>query len=502
MAEVRNNENEASAARSTARQRGSPMGTDSALPLYHLGFVSLDREAEIDSLRVRGDVPAWLNGTLLRTGPCKFEVGDRSYNHWFDGLAMLHRFTFADGQVTYANRFVRGHTFCEAERRGRISYAEFATDPCRTLFGKIAALFSSRPTDNCNINVSEFAGQVVALEEPGLPIRFDPTTLETLGVYGYSDQIRGRISTAHPHRDTARQRHYNYMLQFGRKSTYRLFGIDSEAGRQDVIAELAVNRPAYMHSFGMSKQHLILSEFPLVVNPLRLRFSGRPFIENYRWEPERGLRFHIVEKDTGRVLAVATDDAGFAFHHVNAFEDNDDVVVDMVAYPDSQVIQDLYLSPLRAGQPVTVAGMLTRFRIALKDGAVDRTELASEPLELPRINYAAVAGRSYRFVWGTGVQSAGGFFDSIVKIDVESGEIMRWYEPGCYPGEPVFVASPGSSIEDEGVILSVVLDPQIGRSFVLVLDASSLAERARAEVPHHIPFGFHGSYFPQAPRQQ
>src|SRR5829696_2685905 len=126
-------------ARSTARRRGSPMGTDAALPPYHLGFVSLDRETEIDSLPARGDVPAWLNGTLLRTGPCKFEVGDRSYNHWFDGLAMLHRFTFADGQVSYANRFVRGHTFCEAERRGRISYAEFATDPCRTLFGKIAA---------------------------------------------------------------------------------------------------------------------------------------------------------------------------------------------------------------------------------------------------------------------------------------------------------------------------------------------------------------------------
>src|SRR5829696_10083802 len=157
----------------------------------------------------------------------------------------------------------------------------------------------------CNINVGEFAGQVVALEEPALPIRFDPTTLETLGVYGYSDQIQGQISTAHPHRDTARQRHYNYMLQFGRKSTYRLFGIDSEAGRQEVIAELAVDRPAYMHSFGMSKQHLILTEFPLVVNPLRLRFSGRPFIENYRWEPERGLRFHVVEKDGGRVPVVA-----------------------------------------------------------------------------------------------------------------------------------------------------------------------------------------------------
>jgi carotenoid cleavage dioxygenase-like enzyme len=28
-----------------------------------------------------------------------------------------------------------------------------------------------------------------------------------------------------------------------------------------------------------------------------------------------------------------------------------------------------------------------------------------------------------------------------------------------------------------------------------VLDADTLAERARAEVPHHIPHGFHGQYF-------
>ena len=121
--------------------------------------------------------------------------------------------------------------------------------------------------------------------------------------------------------------------QFGRKSTYRLFGIDRKPADKRSSPSWPLIAPAYMHSFGMSKQHLILTEFPLVVNPLRLRFSDRPFIENYRWEPQRGLRFHIVEKDTGRVLAVATGDAGFAFHHVNAFEDGDDVVVDMVAYP-------------------------------------------------------------------------------------------------------------------------------------------------------------------------
>jgi beta,beta-carotene 9',10'-dioxygenase len=42
------------------------------------------------------------------------------------------------------------------------------------------------------------------------------------------------------------------------------------------------------------------------------------------------------------------------------------------------------------------------------------------------------------------------------------------------------------------VILSVVLDALTARSHLLVLDARSLAEVARARVPHHIPFGFHG----------
>jgi carotenoid cleavage dioxygenase-like enzyme len=33
------------------------------------------------------------------------------------------------------------------------------------------------------------------------------------------------------------------------------------------------------------------------------------------------------------------------------------------------------------------------------------------------------------------------------------------------------------------------------RSFLLVLDAATLQEIARAETPHAIPFHFHGNYF-------
>ena len=81
-----------------------------------------------------------------------------------------------------------------------------------------------------------------------------------------------------------------------------------------------------------------------------------------------------------------------------------------------------------------------------------------------------------------------------MKVDLADGGAEMWSEPGCYPGEPVFVPAPGPRDEDGGVILSVVLDAAAQRSFLLVLDARDFTELARAEAPHHIPFGFHGNF--------
>ena len=118
--------------------------------------------------------------------------------------------------------------------------------------------------------------------------------------------------------------------------------------------------------------------------------------------------------------------------------------------------------------------------------------LIDEPIELPRINYGRCNERPYRYVWGVG--AGGGWIDRIVKADVVERRSTTWSEEGCFPGEPVFVAAPDADGEDEGVLLSIVLDGRKGNSFLLVLDARSLDELARAEVPHHIPFGFHGQF--------
>jgi carotenoid cleavage dioxygenase-like enzyme len=281
------------------------------------------------------------------------------------------------------------------------------------------------------------------------------------------------------------------------KSRYRLFSIDDDGGAECVVAEMPVDRPAYMHSFGMTEQYLVLVEFPLVVDPLRLKLQLAPFIRNYRWRPERGLRIHVFDKDGGGLVKSVSTDPIFAFHHVNAFEDGGNIVVDLIAYRDAGIIDQLYLERLRASDPIDATGRLSRYVVPLsRPGDAFAIEVAAAMIELPRIDYELCAGRPYRHVWGVGRRDPKDFLDSIVKIDTETGETQSWWREHCYPGEPVFVGLPGRAQEGDGVLLSVVLDARRAQSFLLVLDAMSLAEIAKAECPHHIPFGFHGNYFP------
>jgi beta,beta-carotene 9',10'-dioxygenase len=261
-----------------------------------------------------------------------------------------------------------------------------------------------------------------------------------------------------------------------------------------VIARLPVERPAYMHAFGMSGRHVILAEYPLRVNPLRLAFSGKPFIQNYEWKPEEGTRFQVIDRETGRLRGSYETDAFFCFHHVNAFERDEgrELVIDLIAYEDASVIDALYLDETgpRGGLPPTE---LRRYVIDLARGAVSRQRLADGTLELPRIDYGRRNARDYTYAYFAGV-SGDDWIDELVKVDVTDGSRAVWAQPGCYPGEPIFVREPGADAEDAGVVLSVVLDAAAGRSFLLVLDAGSFEELARAEAPHHIPFGFHGQY--------
>ena len=147
-----------------------------------------------------------------------------------------------------------------------------------------------------------------------------------------------------------------------------------------------------------------------------------------------------------------------------------------------------------------------------RKGFADQTREISVPslkvegtAELPRIHYARCNSRPYRYVYANGIrtqareqgQGESAFLNTVVKFDLE-GETREWREDGHYPGEPVFVVRPGfqpdAQAEDDGILLTVVLDAAANSSYLLLLDARDLSEIARARVPQHVPFGFHGTY--------
>ncbi len=457
-------------------------------------------ESVIPDLPVDGELPDWLGGTLLRNGPGTFRVGAERYRHWFDGLAMLHRFTIDRGRVSYASRFLEGRARSEADRTGRIAFSEFATDPCRSLFARTAAIFHPEVTDSAKVNVTRIADRYLALAETPIQVEFDPATLATVGVAGWDDSTFGRMTTVHPHLDAQRGEGFNLVTRYGAISRYvlRRFVLDDAALSTTTLASHRAAQPAYLHSFGMSSRYLVIAEFPFVVNPVSLLLWLRPYIENFRWKPGRSTRFHVIERTTGRAVGSYEADPFFAFHHVNAFEDGDDLVVDLVGYDDASIIDAFYVNRLEDAANELPVGTLRRFRLPVSGQRrpVVATELSTTCIELPSFDHSRMSMRAdLRFVYGIGLHDREGFYDQLVKIDLTDGSTRTWHEPGHYPGEGVFAGRPGRTAEDDGVIMSVVLDADRGTSYLLVLDARTFTEVARAGLPHPVLFGYHGQFY-------
>jgi carotenoid cleavage dioxygenase-like enzyme len=461
------------------------------------GFTSLESEVTCHNLVVAGAIPPWLNGSLLRNGPAHYGAGKKTLKHWFDGQAMIQKFEISGGNVQYSNKFLDTPSKRALVDEGKISFPEFATDPCQSLFGKVFTTFSKKPpTCNAAVNISPIGGAMAGVTETPLPVQFDAETLNTVGVLKYEDRLGGHITSAHPQHRPGTDRLINYLLRFGRKSSYLVYAQAADSLRREVVTRIDIDKPSYMHSFGVTSQYAALVEFPFVVDPLTFIFRRRPFIENYRWRPDRGTRINIIDLDSGNTKLYKSTRPLFAFHHVNAFEDGAFIHMDLAAYDDAAIIDAFYLARLRNGTPLP-APKLVRVTVDLESEAVEQRVLSENAAELPRIDRAC-SGSPYRYVYGNGITGAGEFLNSLVKIDVQTGAMIRWQEPDAYPGEPVFVSRPARSEsaegEDDGVILTIVLDAAKSSSFLCILDARTLTEIARAYAPHAIPFGFHGGF--------
>lgn len=460
---------------------------------YGLGFTPPLSELNV-RLPVTGRIPEWLAGTLIRNGPAGLPTERFPSSHWFDGLAMLHAFTIRGGRVDYRNQRLASAAR-DADERGERRLG-FAIDPCQSLFGRIRSVLFPRAIDNANVNVAKVMGRFVALTETPPPIEFDGETLRTIGGLERFRPPRGQLTTAHPHFDPVRGQMINYTTQISWRSRYRIYTVDGNQGQSRQVATIPVSRPSYMHSFAVTENHIVLMEFPLRLNPWDLLLGGQSFMNALHWDSQAGTALYIVERD-GRFIRRLETDAMFAFHHVNAFEDRGELVLDLAAYRDASIVSQLNAESLFESRVPFPSPELRRLRVNVAGNRIRHEVLGSEVIELPTICGAALDGRPYRYAFGVSraQETPDDFLNQIVKFDTRRETTRNWRQASSYPGEAVFVRRPGATHEDDGVLLSVVLDAAAGTSFLLILDAHSLQELARAVVPQHVPFGFHGQFF-------
>ena len=474
---------------------GVTAGKGSKAPEYAYGFRLLTEEVRLPRVPVDGVLPKWLRGVLLRNGPALFEIGEQKLNHWFDGLAMLHAFSFGGGKVSYANRFLRSSNYESWKRDGVMEYSEFGTDPipdpCRAIYSGVSSLPVLGPVPNANVSIERLGKAFRAHTEIPVPVRFDPKTLKTLGVDGEVPQ--GRLGTAHPHHDPATGERFSYECELIPPSGVRV--VSERKGKRRELAFIPQDRPGYLHSFGLTRRYVAVFTQPWEFDLAKFLAPDRgPIATNYVWDGSVPSHIHLVDRKRGGVAASFELDPFFVFHHINAFDDGDKVVLDVCAHKDSSAVDALYLKNLRSPKQRIPQAAPRRITVDPSSGKVRIRDLAEGNIELPQKDYDTVNARPYRYAYGVGARKPkkDGFINQVAKLDIKRGEMTYWRERGSYPGEPVFVRRPGSTREDDGVLLSVVFDAGRRTSYLLVLDARDLSEIARAAVPHHIPFGFHG----------
>jgi carotenoid cleavage dioxygenase-like enzyme len=445
---------------------------------------------------IRGAIPDWLRGEVVRTCPAVFETKGWRAQHWFDGLGMIYAFRIGDVGVDFRSRLLD----CETARdawRGKARNGSFGTSTDRPLLQRIFKPVAPI-SDNTNVNIVRLGQELVAMTEGNRQLVIDDGTLAAVRPVAYTkDALGGTIMTAHPQFDFERGKVVNVATGFGAGGVISIYEHAPTARQRDVIGSWRTKRVPYVHTFGLTPKHAILVAHPFAVTPVKMLWSSKGYIDHFDWHAQDGTRLVVIDRSSGETREHVTE-AFFAFHTVNAFERIDATVLDLLAYPNAGIIAALRTDRMIAELPELKPSLV---RIVMRPGVERATveKLSDVGFEFPSTHYKRVSGHPYRFAYGAsdGYRADGAYSSAIVKVDTETGASTSFSDDTHIFGEPLFVSRPQGHAEDDGVLLSVGSSKNSETSVLAVIDAKTMALLASAEVPSCIPLGFHGSFVRQ-----
>ncbi|CAN5858949.1 carotenoid oxygenase family protein [soil metagenome] len=433
-------------------------------------FAPVAEERTAFDLPITGTLPAQLDGRYLRIGPNPITPPDPATYHWFTGDGMVHGVRLRDGRAEwYRNRFVRSTRVSE-------HLGEEPAPGVRHGMG-----------DGANTNVIGHAGGTFAIVEAGSrPVELT-YELDTVAHSDFGGTLPNGF-TAHPKRDplTGELHAVAYYWELPHVQ-YLVIGPD---GRVRKTEPIETKGSPMMHDMSLTGRHAVFYDMPVTFN-LDAAMAGGAF--PYRWDDAYGARVGVMPREgTNADVAWFEVDPCYVFHPLNAFDDGDRIVLDVIRHPS--VFADDLQGP-NDGPPT-----LWRWTVDQATGTVNEEQLDDRPQEFPRVDERVVGGR-HRYGYSVGV-TVGERFDlggELVKHDLAAGTSeTHQFGVGTAVGESVFVPRSADATEDDGWVMAFVYDAATDRSDLAVLDAGDFGAEpvARVHLPARVPHGFHGNWVP------
>jgi carotenoid cleavage dioxygenase-like enzyme len=448
-------------------------------------------ECDASFLKVSGELPRELNGTLYRNGPNpQFDVPGA---HWFVGDGMLHAFHLENGRASYRNRWVRTPKWQAEHDAGRALFGGFG----RKLPGAPASATADGGVANTNIIFH--GGRLLALEEAHLPTEIEPGTLKTRGYCNYDGGIAGPF-TAHPKIDpvTGEMVFFGYNAS-GPFTPTLSFGAVSASGALTRFDRFEAPYASMVHDFIVTENHLLFPVLP-ITGSLARAMAGQPA---YAWEPDKGAYVGVMKRKgsangSARDVVWFRGESCYVFHVMNAWEENSRIVADVMQFEEAPLFPHPDSSPT---DPAKARARLCRWTFDLS-GNTDRftqTYLDDLTGEFPRIDDRRAGTKSSDGWYACANPEApiSDWLSGIVHVDGKGSRLGRYLlPPGDTISEPVFVERGKDAAEGDGFLLAVVWRARENRSDLAVFNATDVEAGpvALVHLGHRVPDGFHGNW--------
>ena len=451
---------------------------------------------EITADEIRGKIPDDLCGIFLRNGPARNELAGKPFGHWFDGDGCVHTFRIENGGVKYRSSFVKTPKYVEETRAQAVKFRSYGHNAPGGFLKNL-----HMPANAANTSIIYHGGKLLTLFEGGLPWRMDLDTLATLGPETFDGALKKMDTfSAHGKLHPRTGDYFNFGMGMGARPKINLYKI-SPHGSMVARSALPIDQMAFCHDNAMTENYLVFMVMPVnFTNPLKVLFARDTIDNNMEFQPEHGMKVYVVSlSDFSLVRTLEVDPFMFA-HSSNCWEEGDELVIDVVAMSAQDGEIGTRFSRNLFSQPRPATGQLTRFRMNIKNGQINREVLPSGiPSEFPQWDWR-LTGSPTRYTYTAGIceNETPGFYNAVQRVDCQAGEASVYdCGPGRYTSEPIFVPRNAEAVEGDGYLLFVVYDAGTELSELMILDASNMTDEI-ASVPlrNHVPHGFHCGFTP------